>query len=322
MKKIFIGALLCLICSAAFAADQKLEEQLKTIYQKADKAIQENKIQEADFWLARYMGLTANDETTERSYTDLYPLFEKRKDLASTAFLSGKYSNDFMEFFILGPCELWGIPEKGVKEDDFEFQVGGGSEKDYYAAIVVSPRLESWSILKEGNPSKAIIPLVSCEKAPFIVSGKLKDGKPVKRFARYDIDVDNHFIQYIWLIEFHDLNGDGVPEIWVRYNMAWADGFSQRLDIYQIRDDKELVLLKRFEGEAEGIARRLKNGLIEVGEGFTNKEATGHLGYDQHHVQIFEYKNGQFIKTSERDIPHILWSDEWKKYYFNKEEAI
>jgi len=317
VKKIFIGALLCLICSVAFAADQKLEEQLKTIYQKAEKAIQENKIQEADFWLARYMGLTFYNEATKRSHTDLYPLFEKRKDLVSTAFISGEYSNDFIEFFILGPCELWGIPEEGVKEEAFEFQVRGDSEKDYYAAIVISPRLESWSILKKDNISKAIIPLVSSEKAPFIVSGKLKDGKPIERFTRYDIDTDGKFLQYIWPIEFHDLNGDGVPEIWIRYNVAWADGFSQRLDIYQIKDDKELVLLKRFEGEAEGIARRLKNGLIEVGEGFTNKEATGHLGYDQHHIQTFEYKNGNFVKISEKDIPHILWSKNWTKYYFD-----
>ncbi len=317
MRTIFVFFVVTLLfVSVAFAADQKLEEQLKIIYEKAEKAIQEDKIQEADFWLARYMGLTAFDETTERSYTDLYPLFEERKDLVPTAFLSGKYSNDFIEFFILGPCVLWGIPEKGVSEDVFEFQVRGDSEKDYYAAIVISPRLESWSILKKDNISKAIIPLVSSEKAPFIVSGKLKDGKPVKRFTRYNIDTDGKFLQYIWPIEFYDLNGDGVPEIWIRYNVAWADGFSQRLDIYQIKNDKELILLKRFEGEAEGIARRLKDGLVEVGEGFTDKEATGHLGYDEHHIQTFEYKNGDFVKISEKDIPHILWSKDWTEYYF------
>lgn len=98
--------------------------------------------------------------------------------------------------------------------------------------------------------------------------------------------------------------------------MAWTDGFSQRLDIYQIKDDKELILLKRFEGNAEGIARRLKNGFIEVGEGFTNKEATGHQYYDQRHIQTFEYRNGDFIKISEKDVPHILWNTDWTKYYF------
>ena len=239
-----------------------------------------------------------------------------RKDLVPTAFLSGKYSDDFIEFFIMGPCSLWDIPDEGIKEDGFEFSVRGDSDKDYFAEIIVSPRLESWSILKKNN-SVAVIPLVSSEKAPFIVSGRLKDDKPIKHFTKYNIDVDGHFLQYIWPIEFHDLNGDGIPEIWVRYNMAWGDGFSQRLDIYQIKDDKELILLKRFEGNAEGIARRLKNGIIEVGEGFTNKEATGHLGYDQIHIQTFEYKNGVFTKISEKDIPHMLWSKDWTGYYFD-----
>jgi uncharacterized protein YxeA len=317
MKKIFIGTLVCLICSVAFAVNQKLDDQLKSIFQKAEKAVQENKIQEADFWLARYMGLTAYNEETKRDYTDLYPLFKKRDDLAPTAFISGKYSDNFIEFFIMGPCTLWGIPEKGVKEDAFEFEVRGNSQNNYYAAIVISPRLESWSILKK-DISKAIIPLVSSEKPPFIISGKLKDGKPVKRFARYNIDTDGKFLHYIWPVEFYDLNGNGVPEIWVRYNVAWADGFSQRLDIYQIKDDKELVLLKRFEGEAEGIARKLKNGLIEVGEGFTDKEATGHLYFDQYHIQTFEHKNGDFVKISEKDVPHILWNKDWEKYYFEE----
>lgn len=138
----------------------------------------------------------------------------------------------------------------------------------------------------------------------------------MKYFAKHYIDTDKHFLHYIWPIEFHDLNGDKAPEIWIRYIMAWADGFSQRLDIYQIKDDKELILLKRFEGNAEGIARRLKNGFIEVGEGFTNKEATGHQYYDQRHIQTFEYRNGDFIKISEKDVPHILWNTDWTKYYF------
>lgn len=315
MKKIFIGLLLCFICYTSFAAEQNLEVKLKTTYQKAEKAIQENRIQESDFWLARYMGLTAFNEATERNYTDLYPLFKVRKDLVPTAFISGQYSDDFIDFFIRGPFELWGIPDEGVKEDVFEFSVRGDTDKDYFAQIVISPRLESWSILKKKN-SVSVIPLIDSEKAPFIVSGKLKDGKPVKYFTKHYIDTDKHFLHYIWPIEFHDLNGDKVPEIWIRYIMAWADGFSQRLDIYQIKDDKELILLKRFEGNAEGIARRLKNGLIEVGEGFTNKEATGHLGYDQHHIQTFEYKNGDFVKISEKDVPHILWNTDWTKYYF------
>ncbi|MBM3252733.1 MAG: hypothetical protein FJZ16_00580 [Candidatus Omnitrophica bacterium] len=315
---IIISVSALLLVNNATAAEQSSEKKLKAIYQKAEKAIEENKIPEADFWLARYMGLTAFNEATERNCADLYPLFDKRKDLVPTAFISGKYADDFTDFFIRVMRKFWGIEEEGINEDTLEFQVRGDSEKDYFAEIVVSPRLECWYILKKKDLA-VVIPLISSEKAPFIVSGRLKDGEPVKYFAEHNIDTEGHFLHYIWPIEFHDLDGDGVPEIWIRYNVAWADGFSQRLDIYRIKDDKELILLKRFEGFCEGIARRLKNGLIEVGEGFTNKEATGHLGYDQHNIQTFEYKNGDFVKISERNVPHILWSEEWTKYYFEQE---
>ena len=131
------------------------------------------------------------------------------------------------------------------------------------------------------------------------------------------LDTGTNHIQRIWPLEFHDLDGDGKDELWVRYNKAWADGFSQELAIYRIKDNS-LELIKKFEGLAEGIARRLDGNKIQVGTGFTDNSAIGHIGYDQHHLEIWEYEKGKFVKTSEKNVPHILWSDEWKKYYFDK----
>ena len=59
-----------------------------------------------------------------------------------------------------------------------------------------------------------------------------------------------------------------------------------------------------------------RDGRIEVAEGTTNRGMTGHLGYDQHHIETFEYREGEFTKTAERYIPHLLWSREWQRYYF------
>jgi hypothetical protein len=303
------------------AVDQMMEDKLSGFYEKAETAVEKGNIEKADFWMARYIGLTSFNEKTEKNYTDLYPLFKKREDLLKpTAFISGKYSEDFIDFFLRGMNDFWGIPEEGVIEEDREFAVRTTSNDKYFVQLVISPRLETWYILKEGNPI-SVIPLISFEKSPFIVSGIIKDGEPEKYFDQVVIDTDEHFLHYIWPVEFHDLDNDQIPEIWLRYNKAWADGFSQVLDIYKIENDEKLVLLKRFEGNAEGIARRVGNNAVEVGEGFTEKEATGHLGYDQHHIETFEFKDGEFTKIAERNVPHLLWGDDWIKYYFNQDQG-
>ena len=78
------------------------------------------------------------------------------------------------------------------------------------------------------------------------------------------------------------------------------------------------MLFRKFTGDSEGIARRLDGNKIEVGYGFTDKEATGHMGYDQHHIEVWEYKDGDFLKVSEKNVPHILWTNEWQKYYLEE----
>ncbi len=317
IKKIAIFLLLVLCFYAnAFAQEVPLDKKLEGIYKKAEAAIAAGDIEVSDFWMARYMGLTFSAEGTKKNYSDLFPLFQRRKDLSgATALISSKFSDDFISFFMLGMHEFWGIPDKGVREDDKEFAVLGDAHGDYFAQWIISPRLETWNLMRENRI--AAIPLISSEKPAFVVAGKLEDGKPDVYFPNVNINSDGRFLHYVWPIEFHDLDNDGIPEMWLRYNEAWATGFSQTLAIYKIKDGKELVLFKKFEGEAEGIARRLPDGRIEVAESFS-KTDQGHLGYELHHFEIFEFKNGEFVKVSERDEPNILWSDAWEKYYFGK----
>ena len=306
---------LSLIACPAYAKDTGLDAQLKTIYKKAEQATKKRNIPESDFWLAKYMGVTANDDSTQHDYSDLFPLFELRKDLKATAFISGRYAPDFIEFFFTGSQALWGIPDEGIDEKKHEFIVRSTPDDHYFAEVVAVPKLEKWTTIKEKDMMTAVLPLGS---NPVIVAWKLKNGEPVTFFPKIELDAD-HAVQFMWPIELYDLDGDGTPEVWIRYNAAWADGFSQELAIYKIKDGKELVLLKRFSGEAEGIARRLEGNRVEVGHGFTNK-AVGHLLYDQHHLEIWEYQKDKFVKTSERDVPNILWTPSWTGYYFEAEK--
>ena len=200
------------------------------------------------------------------------------------------------------------------EDTQYAFGLNGADDGNYYVVVNAYPFIEAWSVAgEEAVYSTAVI---ASGSKPFIESGELTDGKSSKQFDKVELDV---LLQHVWRPEFHDLDNDGIPEIWIRYNRTMGTGFSQELIIYKIKGDK-LVLFKKFTGSPEGIARRLEDGKIEVAEGFTNKEATGHLGYDQHHFEIFEYKNGEFVKVSEKDLPHILRSEAWKDYYFANQE--
>lgn len=313
MKRIFVAiAVLLLMPFVSYAQEIPLEKQLAQIYKNAEDATTKGDISQSDFWLARYMGLTVFNEETKHGYQDLIPLFKKREDLKPTAFISGKYDDSFIEFYARGSCSMWNAPDEGIDKEKREFVIQSYADDHYFVEITASPRLENWSIMKK----PVVIAIIPLGKNPVIHSGKLDNGKTAKHFKDIPFDVEESFIHYVWQPEMQDLDGDGTPEVWIRYIKAWADGFSQELAIYKIKDDSELVLIKQFSGEAEGIARRLDGNKVEVGTGFTEKNV-GHMGFDQTQLETWEYKDGKFAKTSEKVVPHILWSKGWEQYYFD-----
>jgi len=315
MKKLVMFLLFLLFTQLSFARD---DAYYAGLYEKASQAIKKGNQADADFYLARYIGVSFLDKESKKDISDLYPLFKSYKVSSPTAFISGKYSDDFIEWFVFSSNAQWGQDD----DDDLDPKthscgLASGESKDYIATVIGSPYLEGWSIIKDKGSKTAILTLIDSSQKPYIVVIKHENSIPKKVFEKMYFDIGENHIQRIWPLEFHDLDGDGRDELWVRYNKAWADGFSQELAIYKIKDNS-LELFKKFEGLAEGIARRLEGNKIQIGRGFSDKSTVGHLGFDQHHLEIWEYKNGKFVKTSEKNVPHILWSDEWQKYYFNK----
>ena len=93
-----------------------------------------------------------------------------------------------------------------INEKDYEFAIRANVEGDCFAQRAIFPQRESWCILKKPN-SVAVIPLSSVSKPPFIVSGRLDNNEPVKCYPLITLDTREHFLHYVWPLEFHDLDG-------------------------------------------------------------------------------------------------------------------
>jgi hypothetical protein len=316
MKRIVI-ILLVIFCSInlSYSRDDNYYEDL---YSNAKESIAQGKEDDADFYMARYMGVSLLDQDSEKNFTDLYPLFETHRVFKPTSFISGKYSESFLEWFMFISYAQWGYDD----DEDIDFKnhsmvIRTEENQEYIVTISAKPFLEGWSIIKGTDTETAILALAENAQARLT---KHSSGVPEKIYEAIDLCDDNGLMQTVWPIEFYDLDGDGRDEVWIRYNRAMASGFMQELAIYKITDSG-LELFKKFRGMPEGITRRLGNSSIEVGYGFASEPGTtGHLGYDRYRLERWEHRDGDFVKVSETDIPHILWSDSWSKYYFSMDE--
>ena len=257
--------------------------------------------------IARYLALSFHGELEfdgEALSECLY-----RIDLRPTAFISGNYTQPFLDWFVMVPTKYW--TAEPVHTQSSAFLLEESAKNGKHICIIGQPFLEAYTIMGMTDYPYAPIPM--------IVDAEILVGTMENNTFRIDKRVEfpggGLPVQYIWPPEFHDLDGDGHDEIWIRFNREAADGFTQCLAIYRDEPD-HLSLIEEFIGFSEGIARRLPGGNVQVGYGCEAEgEAEGHLGYSQFTLETLEYQNGSFIKVSERRIPHILSSDAWLDFY-------
>ena len=312
-----IGLFLLFYSHSALADTAKVPETLyQAIQQNAVRALASGDKKEADFWMARYLGLSSVDPATGHSMKDLETLLKNRK-LAPKAFVSGDWDEGFVDWFEKGLYPRWGVDEKKVRIKYRTFEIAQNRFQDrYFATIVASPELELWHVVENGLVSRPLLLLMgSASERPTLFFGKLFKGASSSQFSPLYLNTKKRPLHYVWKPEFNDLDGDGLPEVWVRFNLAWGNGFVQVLEIYRIQNDRELVLLKRFQSGEEGFALRLLDGTVEVGSAFDSHKTRSRLRYDSHRIETWNYEGGEFQKKTERRTPLILKTDEWKKYF-------
>jgi hypothetical protein len=275
-----------------------------------EKAVDASTIQDWDavsLHISRYLAMSLNVNLN----FDIDALSEclRQIKLRPTAFISGEYAQQFLDWFVMTPTEYWLAETIDVGKQTFMLEESWKNGK--FVCITGRPFLECYTIMRMSDYPSAPIPMIV--DAEVLVGNIESNTYCVQK--KMEFPSEGQLVQYVWPPGFHDLDGDGHDEIWIRFNREAADGFMQCLTIF--RDDPDhLSLVTNFVGYAEGIARRLPNGNVQVGYGCAEAgQEQGHLGYSQFIMETLEYQNGSFIKVSERRIPHILWSDAWMDFY-------
>ncbi len=297
---------------------EHLEKTLAAWFKNAEKAAKKGDIRECDFWVARYLGVTESyGGMTQRNYFDFVPVFQERRDLQKpSALISGGYDKEFVLFFFGASRLLWNVPEENIYPDKY-VALRSNTDEAYAAQFVAYPELRTWTSVIEGKQKIIASPMGSAVKKPYIRAGKVSPEKKVKYFEPYYLELDPHqAVQYVWNIEFHDITFDGVPEIWVRYNLASLTGFTQVLSVFKIEDDIRIRPYRKYTGHPEGLAMRLEKGDIITGRGFS-KSGKPHLEFESFRIETWKFEGEDYIKQDKaKEMKHILLSDEWKKYYF------
>jgi hypothetical protein len=306
-----------LISSETFAETPKIPDSVfQELLKKADMALSMGDKKKADLWIARYLGFSAMDPTSGRSSRDLEKLLKKRK-LIPKAFISGEWDKGFIDWFEKSLYSRWGTDEKKMRVRQGSFQITENSYQDkYFAMIVAYPKLELWHAVENSFVSRPLLlPMGSALDRPMLFFGKIINGFPSSQFISLYLDTEKKSLHYVWKPEFYDLDHDGIPEVWVRFSIARDDGFCQILDIYHIQNENELVPLKRFRSGDDGLARRLEDDRVELGTAFCSQKIKSRFNNDQHHLETWQYKNGNFEKIYEKDVPLIFKSHDWKNYF-------
>lgn len=296
--------LLSFLCASTtgFAAVSETPALLKD----AEKALDRSDRKKADFYIARWMGL-CRKEAAACDETALAPLLKKR-NLGPRAFLPGEWDPGFLDWFEKGIRARWGVAEDRVRAGARSFEIAQATyDQRFFVTVVAYPELELWHVLEKGIVSRPLLlPMGSYRDRPTLFFGKLLKGSSVQS-RPFFLDTKKRSLHYVWKPEFVDADGDGTVELWLRFNLAWGNGFLQVLDVYRIRDEKDLVLIRRFEA-VNGYARRAPDGTVEVVQ-------TPRFAAQNQESQTWVYKEGAFLQTGSEQVPSVLSSPDWRSVY-------
>lgn len=308
-----------IICTVFFFTirliGQTKENNFVSMLNKADSCITSGDKEKAYYYITRYAGLALRDSSEKMKVEDINPLIT-RMDIKSTAFISGKFSPDFLDWFIFSTYYMWGVPNGFTNEEYNSTILTQSWDNNYEASIIGKPVIEAWSIVGKGNGeiNNAYLHLIDNKKPPRIVVGKINE--PDKEPCVYELPNNDLYYHYFWMPILKDVDNDGKTELIVRYDVVRGDGFFQECNVFSITDTS-LVLLDSIKGDPEGIAWYKGDNIFQTGASIPSSSDLGHLEFDLFEIKDYKLLNGKFkMIKKEKPVTNILWTDEFKKYFY------
>ncbi len=265
----------------------------------AGQALEHSNTKTADFYLARYLGIcTQSAETCPPEA--LSPLLKKRK-FEPKAFLPADWDPAFVDWFENSVRERWGVPAERVREKARSFEIAQNIYEDkYFVTVAAYPELEQWYVLKEGVIDRPLLLAMGAYRdRPTLFFGRSLKGSALQSYPTF-LGTQKRRLHYLWKPEFFDADANGIPEVWVRFNLSWGNGFVQVLEVYKIQSQGKLLLWQHFQSAPNGFARRLENGSVEVTASDLSLKKT-------YSLETWSVENKEFKKLDQKEVSIQEW---------------
>jgi hypothetical protein len=296
-------------------------EDFQKLIERSAKAVADGDKKAADFLMTRYIGLASQDSSGRYGLHDLEALLNLR-GLPPRAFLPADWDPEFLRWFETSLYKRWGAEEARVRSEERSFEIGHALERGrYFLTVVAYPQIETWHLLEHGVTTRRLVLFLGSNdrhERPSMVFGRLLRGKPSFQFNVHYLSTHNRPLHHVWTPEFYDLDGDRIPEVWLRYNIVRGNGFAQVLEVHRIHDESSLKLIRRFQGD-NGVARRMADGKVETAQALDSKKTGVPFAYDTHHFETWAFEKGQFKPAETFDKPFQFRDLRWKDYFLEPE---
>jgi hypothetical protein len=314
VKKRFVPAMLF---GAAALACGFSDDAIAQALRQAALALDRGQAPAADFWIARHVGALAASDRLDEGLANAAPLL-KRRQLPPSAFVPGWWDAAFRRRFVERSFAQWAVDDPArLRERYFTVELQSVRQGPYFAAIAARPELEEWYRTEEGLASEPIpLAAASVQEPPLLFFGRYVNETAVKarpmplRFGKQPII-------HAFAPQFLDADGDGEPEVWLRFTVRSGNGFSQVLDVYRIREGRRLQRLHAFRAGPEGFARALADGRVEVASGASSRGDMARSDHDLHKIETWQWRPEGYANVQTRVVPHLLRGDDWKGFYFD-----
>jgi len=297
---------LSLLIMAFSGGTSSSQPQLPNDIKAIGDAIDQGEINLTDFLIARVLGASFKNDKTFETHRRLVPSLRRHPGWAPTHFISGRYSDEFIDFFSRGSWSMWGGPSRSHDRRHKKIVLKEAKHGDTAVVIWGTPTYRNWYVIA---PRKITVLTVIGSHDTWIIFGKRNTSGKWDDCKRNDMNREGS-IQYVWKPQFIDLDNDGERELLVRYNVMMADGYRQILDIYDISSFCQPELLRTFIG-IHGIATQHRNSIVVSDE--TSLDGKAILSQDRQKFRSFRLEKGAFIKISETLEDNFLWEGDWMK---------